>query len=639
MRISTRSNIAWVILAVISLVNTSILLFQLTLISEKDNVVNFLGKQRFLSQQIASYVLAKYQGVDHEAELQQAMAFVDRIMHGLIEGDRELKLPRTTEERVLFQMRMVEDAWKQYKETIQKAKEDPAFAPALFEKSRIFLQEMDRAVSLFAIDENVKILRVIQISLLVVNLVILVGFAVFMQRNIVSLILGLTERIKELTKGHLDVTLPELKGKDEIAMLYTDLQHMLTSFKKIFNKLVVASNTVVSTVDNLRVQGQRTKDGVSLQAFEATQIATAAEEMSQTINEIANSATRAAENSEKAMQKSEEGKKMASDAGVIITNLGESTEELKAMVEKLHKRSTEIGDIVAIIKDIADQTNLLALNATIEAARAGKQGKGFAVVAEEVRNLAEKTLKATTEITEEIQSIQKEIRQTVSSMGKTSQEVTKVSDYIEKVTGVLHAITNAVQEVKNQVTDITAAVEEQATASHEVARNVEKVSMESKNIETMAHDVMHEVNTLIMVTEQLRSATFEFRTEESEKMIFDIAKTDHRLYVGKIAASLIGDVVLDPSNLPDHRQCRFGKWYVSEGVQRFGNLQVFKAIDEPHVRLHALAKEVVIAWNRGDRERAQKLYKEMEDISREVVTCLEKLKVTTGEAKATNKAV
>ncbi|WP_333656178.1 CZB domain-containing protein, partial [Dissulfurispira sp.] len=112
----------------------------------------------------------------------------------------------------------------------------------------------------------------------------------------------------------------------------------------------------------------------------------------------------------------------------------------------------------------------------------------------------------------------------------------------------------------------------------------------------------------------------------NELMILDLAKTDHRVFVGKIASCLKGDLALDPSQLPDHHNCRFGKWYFGEGMQMCGNLPSFKAVNDPHVRIHALAKEAVSAHNSGDKLKAERLYKEMENISDQIGSLLDGIK-------------
>jgi methyl-accepting chemotaxis protein len=109
-------------------------------------------------------------------------------------------------------------------------------------------------------------------------------------------------------------------------------------------------------------------------------------------------------------------------------------------------------------------------------------------------------------------------------------------------------------------------------------------------------------------------------------MILDLAKTDHRVFMGKIGACLKGDASIEPSQLPDHHNCRFGKWYFGEGMQMCGNLPSFKALDEPHARIHAMAKEAVSACNSGDKAKAERLYKEMENISDQIGSLLDGIK-------------
>ena len=214
---------------------------------------------------------------------------------------------------------------------------------------------------------------------------------------------------------------------------------------------------------------------------------------------------------QKTCQDAEAGKELVKDVMQRLQDIGERVQRANNTLSELNARSTEIRQAVTLINTIADQTNLLALNAAIEAARAGEQGRGFAVVADEVRKLAEKTIKATNDISGRIGAVQTDSERTAKSMIESSKGVSKAAGHIANLNNVLESIVESIQKVRDQITNIATAVDEQSAASDDVARNIERTSDIARNMETMSVDVMHEVDRLVTIAEGLKSATSGFR--------------------------------------------------------------------------------------------------------------------------------
>ncbi|WP_442962891.1 methyl-accepting chemotaxis protein [Pseudomonas sp. AM8] len=244
---------------------------------------------------------------------------------------------------------------------------------------------------------------------------------------------------------------------------------------------------------------------------EIDQVATAVHEMTATAQDVARNATQAAQAASHADQAASQGMRVVHDTSTAIGALAEEIRKAVDVVQTLAKDSEHINIILIVIRGIAEQTNLLALNAAIEAARAGEQGRGFAVVADEVRNLAQKTQKATEEIQTMIQQLQQGTRDVVRVM-EDSQNCTNQSvQHAAKAAEALVTITQAVSVINDMNTQIASAAEEQSAVAEDINRNVINIGKVANEVAEGADESTSASAELTKLAEQQRHLINQFK--------------------------------------------------------------------------------------------------------------------------------
>ncbi|HVP07309.1 MAG TPA: methyl-accepting chemotaxis protein [Candidatus Acidoferrum sp.] len=291
-----------------------------------------------------------------------------------------------------------------------------------------------------------------------------------------------------------------LNSKDEIGTLVKAVEATLESKAKLGNsmtrmtenltgiimKLTENARELVSASTQIASSSEEMSKGAKDQADQVNQVSTAVEEMTATILESSKNAGEATNAAKGASDTATTGGRIVNDTIQGMQKIAGVVRESAQSIGKLAKSADQIGEIIGVIDDIADQTNLLALNAAIEAARAGEQGRGFAVVADEVRKLAERTGKATGEITEMIKGIQKETEEAVHSMEAGIQQVDKGRELADKAGNSLNEIVTMAQRVTDMISQMATASEEQSSAAEQISKNIEHISSVTKETATGA---------------------------------------------------------------------------------------------------------------------------------------------------------
>ncbi|MCE0463532.1 methyl-accepting chemotaxis protein [Pseudomonas sp. 20TX0172] len=316
-------------------------------------------------------------------------------------------------------------------------------------------------------------------SLLIVGssaLALLVGLiaAWVITRLIVAPLRSVIRVAQQIASGDLSATI-EVTRRDEIGQLMLAMQQMGAGLSSIVSGLQAGIEQLANSAQSLSAVTEQTNLEVSSQKEETEQVATAMNQMTATVHDVARNAEEAAQAAQTADDKVESGQQVVRQSMVRIEQLADSATSASSSIESLSAEIQNIGTVLSVIKSVAEQTNLLALNAAIEAARAGEQGRGFAVVADEVRALARRTQQSTEEI-ERLVSALRAAAQTSVQQIQSSGELVKmaVSDALQ-TESALGSIATAVSLIQQMNQQIAAAAEQQSSVAEEINRSVTSI--------------------------------------------------------------------------------------------------------------------------------------------------------------------
>ncbi len=334
--------------------------------------------------------------------------------------------------------------------------------------------EKDRHINAFA-----SRIRLLQIILVIMSIIIGITLSTWIIRGILKSVQEVKVTTELASKGDLSKDV-QIRSKDEIGDMAKSVNTMIANLRQIVGEINTSTGSLASSSEELSATSDDISKGVNGLVSQTEQVATAMNEVSHSIMDMAQNAGKAADASKDASETAKKGKIIVDNTAADMTTIAKTVQEAANTIDSLGKSSAKIGEIVAVINGIAEQTNLLALNAAIEAARAGEQGRGFAVVADEVRKLAERTTAATQDINKRIEAIQISAGESVNAMKRGSVEVDKGVALARDASTSLDAIVTASATAMDMVRLIAVATEQQSATTEEVTQSLEGISSITK---------------------------------------------------------------------------------------------------------------------------------------------------------------
>jgi methyl-accepting chemotaxis protein len=325
-----------------------------------------------------------------------------------------------------------------------------------------------------------------------------IGLALWLTRSIVSPLQRAVTAAEQVAAGDLTHSI-EVDGEDEVTRLLRALALMQGNLRDAMRHIGSSATQLASAATELNSVTEDSYRGLNQQNAEIDQAATAINEMTSAVEEVARNAVSTSDASSQSSNSAQAGQTRVIETVQSIEILTDNVQATSTLVQNLANQSQDIGKVLDVIRSIAEQTNLLALNAAIEAARAGESGRGFAVVADEVRALAHRTQQSTLEIDSMVNAMRSGSAQALESMNTSRERASSTLSLAKGAGESLSEITSSINQISERNLVIASAAEEQAQVSREVDRNIVNIrdlSMQSTQGANQISASSHELSRL-----------------------------------------------------------------------------------------------------------------------------------------------
>jgi len=348
----------------------------------------------------------------------------------------------------------------------------------------------------------------IPVAFVVMTLVL--GLAAWVLTRALHRIQPLVAAVDSIAAGNLDAPLPQDDRDDELAAVAAGIGRMRDQLQGAMREVVEVAGHLAEAASTMDGDMRTVQTAVDRQRNDITQVAAAMAEMAATAESVSENAEQAAQSAGSVDGSCEQGRDIVDSTFDAIRGLADDVLEAAKVIKALEADSTDIGNIVDVIKNVAEQTNLLALNAAIEAARAGEQGRGFAVVADEVRTLASRTQQSTREIQAMIERLQGGAGRAVASMERGRAKTETGVERAGQTTSSLRGIADSVEVIVDMNRQIATAATEQTAVANEISRSLENINQATDDTARVVSHGGEASAALAQMTAQLQGVVRRF---------------------------------------------------------------------------------------------------------------------------------
>jgi methyl-accepting chemotaxis protein len=435
-------------------------------------------------------------------------------MSDLLAAMQALALDEQQDESLQEASRALGDYRKAFLEFVdsrQQSAQSSAAMNAQTEQVSQLLTQADEQQRQAVLDDNRDANRQLG-SITVLALVLGIGASLLIRQLIVQPLRQAVQLVQRVAAGDLSDPPTDSGRRDELGQLLGTVGSMLGSLRGLVGRIdrgVGSLNGMAGSLAEVTLSNSR---GVEHQRQETELAATAMQQMATMAQEVARNAVEASEAVAHADQQAREGDELVRQAGGKIDHLAREMSGCAQAMRNLLVESAAIGGVLDVIKTVAEQTNLLALNAAIEAARAGEQGRGFAVVADEVRGLARRTQRSTTEIEGLIARLSGVAQQAAERLQGSHALSDETVVLAAQASQALARITQAVSRIEQMNQQIAAAAEQQSVVAEQVSQSMTRVREVVEGSARESLQLQVSTNDLQRVGGELQAAVGHFRT-------------------------------------------------------------------------------------------------------------------------------